>query len=268
MMTYQEKLKLFKSMFLLSDLPQRCLLTLAEFLKPRELPAGTVIFEEGTWGVSIYFISSGRVRIFKRTSTGDSKELAVVGPGDCFGEMALIDEVARSASAVSLDDCVLFELYRGDMARWARSLPDQAVQFFMELSQIQSKRLRKTSRELTMLFDISNLLANPGDEPRKFLESVLRRIVSQLEGNWTATAHVGNDAGLITPTTASPWLDDQTFHTALCNDGKTLGHLFIKAPSPVAPIDRDDLAQTLCSVCRPITTVLEKMYSRAERETN
>jgi CRP/FNR family cyclic AMP-dependent transcriptional regulator len=272
-MLYQEKLRLLKSMTLLSQMPERSLNALAEFLKPKEIADGAVVFEEGAWGMSLYFVSSGRIRIYKRAAGDSVKELAVVGPGDCFGEMAMIEEVPRSANAAAMSPCVLFEFFRGDLARWVKTSPQQAVQFFAQLSQVQSKRLRKTSRELTLHFDISNLLAHPRNLGPEFLGEVLSRVVSHLDGVWSAAAYLCSGTGGMMEQAVSHgsflfddfdasigpemsacgvWLDSATFHAALTSDGKTLGCVLFRAPTPAAPAERDDLALTLTTVCRSI----------------
>ena len=62
-----------------------------------------VIFEEGSFGSEMYVLRSGRVRIY-RTSTEGEIELGVFKPGEFFGEMALVDNAPRSASACALED--------------------------------------------------------------------------------------------------------------------------------------------------------------------
>lgn len=70
------------------------------------LPAGTVLFEEGEVGHFAYLILSGCIEIFLRRDEGETI-FARRGPGEIFGEMAILDADPRSASARALDDCVL-----------------------------------------------------------------------------------------------------------------------------------------------------------------
>jgi CRP-like cAMP-binding protein len=93
---------------LFSRLSKKSLKQLAAVCVPRNYPANTVMMREGATGLGLFLITSGSVEIFK----GDGNErvsLATVGPGDLLGEMALIDEQPRSASAVSLQptECLL-----------------------------------------------------------------------------------------------------------------------------------------------------------------
>jgi diguanylate cyclase len=70
------------------------------------LPAGTILFEEGEAGAFAYLITKGRIAIFLREGAGETV-IALRGPGEIFGEMALLDSDPRSASARALEDCVL-----------------------------------------------------------------------------------------------------------------------------------------------------------------
>lgn len=74
---------------------------------------GSVIFNEGDPGASMYVVLSGKVKIVKK-ARGVDKTLAVFGPGDFFGEMAIISGKTRSASAVAEEDCRLQVLERHD----------------------------------------------------------------------------------------------------------------------------------------------------------
>jgi CRP/FNR family cyclic AMP-dependent transcriptional regulator len=68
--------------------------------------AGSVIFNQGDPGDAAYFIRKGRVRIFQ-TNEGQRVEVGEMGPGEIFGEMAVLDGGKRSASAVAAEDCVV-----------------------------------------------------------------------------------------------------------------------------------------------------------------
>lgn len=67
---------------------------------------GEVIFEEGSRGEHAYVILSGQVDIVRKTRDGESV-LRTLGKGEIFGEMALVDNLPRSASAVSREDDTL-----------------------------------------------------------------------------------------------------------------------------------------------------------------
>jgi len=73
-------------------------------LKRREIPPGNVIVREGQAGSSMFFITSGKVEVRKKdTNTGIEFLLSELGPGQCFGEMALLTEQPRSASVYAIE---------------------------------------------------------------------------------------------------------------------------------------------------------------------
>ena len=69
-----------------------------------------VIFREGDVGAEMYIIQSGKVMITKQLKSGEEKTLAVLGPGDSFGEMAVIDKDVRSANAIAMEPSRLMAL--------------------------------------------------------------------------------------------------------------------------------------------------------------
>lgn len=90
------------------------LAALAASLKQRVYARGVVIFHKGSPGSSLYLIASGKVRIFVLSDLGQEITLNTHGPDECFGELALLDGLPRSASAVSMDRTVCYVLQRED----------------------------------------------------------------------------------------------------------------------------------------------------------
>lgn len=92
--------------------------------------AGDFIFFEGDIEAHFYIIESGKVKIFsKNIKTGQKVELAQLGPGDTFGEFALIDKGARTASAQAETDVVMlkiseegYNIMLNDLPLWASSM--------------------------------------------------------------------------------------------------------------------------------------------------
>jgi CRP-like cAMP-binding protein len=104
-----ETLERVAILFTLSD---NILRALARRMRPVPIKKGTEVIHQGTTGDSMFIIASGRAEVTVEESPGHSITIAFLGPGDFFGEMALISEEVRTATVRTLEDCQLLELDR------------------------------------------------------------------------------------------------------------------------------------------------------------
>jgi CRP-like cAMP-binding protein len=74
--------------------------------------AGTIIFSQGDRGDAFYFIESGAVQVLVKAATGRPETVALLGPQDCFGEMAMLSGRLRSATTMTLEETVLWKFSR------------------------------------------------------------------------------------------------------------------------------------------------------------
>lgn len=100
----EERVELLAHVSLFNGLRRRELSHLADAAIQRDFPAGRMIIEQGQMGVGFYVVVSGCVLIQQRRSDGGERELATLGRGAMFGEIALLDLFPRSASVVALQD--------------------------------------------------------------------------------------------------------------------------------------------------------------------
>jgi CRP/FNR family transcriptional regulator/CRP/FNR family cyclic AMP-dependent transcriptional regulator len=130
---------------------------LTERLRRRKYTRGDIIFQKDDPGQSLFIIESGSVRIYMPGTQGADLTLAVMGPGDFFGDQSLLDGRPRSASAMAAGDSVLLSLERSDFTTLMRSRPDAALAILAVLSQ----RLRETDQTASDLafLDVSGRLA-------------------------------------------------------------------------------------------------------------
>ncbi len=87
---------------------------LAQYLQPRRRREGESVFKAGDAGRALYVVASGEVRISTQSPIGENVILAQPGPGDVFGELALLDTLPRSASATATTDTELLMLMHND----------------------------------------------------------------------------------------------------------------------------------------------------------
>jgi CRP-like cAMP-binding protein len=132
---------------LLNHLKEPDLLRVADSCQLVRFRRAERIFTESTPGGSLYVVMSGRVKIFGSSPQGRSKTFAYLEPGDFFGEMSLLDDDVRSASASALDDSVLIMLKREDFRRLLLTRPAIAEAVLRTIAM----RLRRANKEIEAL---------------------------------------------------------------------------------------------------------------------
>jgi CRP/FNR family transcriptional regulator, cyclic AMP receptor protein len=142
---------------LLAGLAAEDLVALAANLQRRRYGKGQFIFQQGDPGLCLYLVESGKVKIASFSSEGKGLVLNLFGPGDFFGELALLDGEPRSADAVAQEPCQLLLLQRDDFMRFLEARPHVAIKLLATVS----RRLRHTTQqaEAIIFFDLPARLA-------------------------------------------------------------------------------------------------------------
>ncbi len=112
----------------------------------KRIPSNTVLFHEGDVGEEMFIIQSGRVKISKRIR-GVEKTLATLQKGEFFGEMAILNDKPRSASAETLDNCDMLVIDRKTFDALSRGNSEIAVRFIKRLAD----RLREANDQMESL---------------------------------------------------------------------------------------------------------------------
>jgi CRP-like cAMP-binding protein len=108
-----------------------------------DFPAGESIFHEGDLGTEMFIIQEGRIEILRRVGDED-RQVAVLERGDFFGEMSLLEDLPRTASARAMTDARLLRINGATFDQMLRDNPEIAVRMMRKLS----RRLRETDRLL------------------------------------------------------------------------------------------------------------------------
>jgi CRP-like cAMP-binding protein len=138
MLTTVEKLIALKSVDFFDRTSDQVLAELATILIEVNVPAGSAVFARDDMGDSMYIIVDGRVRVHD----GD-QEIATLGEGNFFGEMALLDTVARSASVTAIEETRLLQI---DQEPFYVLLEDHS-EVGRRIMQLLTRRLRKLMEE-------------------------------------------------------------------------------------------------------------------------
>ncbi len=135
--------RFFRSAPIFGGLEGRSLQRVARALEERDFPTGSTIFNAGELGRTMYLLAQGEVEVIGTSRGGKRIALVKLGPGECFGEMALIElqprsatvRVRKKAKTYSLNNMDLYNLYREDNYAF--------VIVLQNICRILSRRLRK-----------------------------------------------------------------------------------------------------------------------------
>lgn len=140
--------KFLRSLSLCEGLSERDVGHLLHSFHSRTYHEGESLFVEGDIGRALFVVESGRVELSKHGADGQPRRIATLGPGTFFGEMALLEQLPRSASAVALERSTLLLLYRSKVDEILVYHPRVGVAIMAHLAKLLSSRLRKASQEL------------------------------------------------------------------------------------------------------------------------
>lgn len=144
---------ILKRVPLFKDMKKSSLKEFEKLLHRRTYKADEAIFWEGEPGVGMYIVQEGTVAIYKGSSENEREELAKLAQGEFFGELALLDESPRSATAMALEDSKILGLFRPDLLELIDRKPRLGNQLLFNLSLLIGERLKHTNDELQTLWD-------------------------------------------------------------------------------------------------------------------
>lgn len=156
----------------------------AQMAREKSYPKGSVILFEDDPGDSLFVVRAGRVKVVLVAEDGREVILGILGPGDHFGELSLIDDQPRSAHVVAMEESTLLVLRREDFRRRVEQSPQVAWALLLELS----RRLRRADEKIGSLV----LLDVPGRIARMILDTAAEGGSDQIEKPLThqTIAHV------------------------------------------------------------------------------
>ncbi|MBI3932362.1 MAG: Crp/Fnr family transcriptional regulator [Acidobacteria bacterium] len=120
---------------------------LARLTSRRRYPKDTVVFFENEEGDSLFVIVEGRIKVTILGDDGREIILSVLGPGDFFGEMALLDNEPRSATAIAVEESELLALNRADF----QGVVSEKASITTALIKVLTQRLRRANHQISTL---------------------------------------------------------------------------------------------------------------------
>lgn len=142
---------------LFTDLSEAELARFSEVTREREYPKNSVILFEDDPGDALYIVSTGQVKVVLIGEDGREVILSVLGDGDFFGEMALIDDEPRSAHVIAMRDSHLLVLRREDF----QAQLEQQPQIALKVLRVLVQRLRRADEKIggLVLLDVNGRVA-------------------------------------------------------------------------------------------------------------
>ncbi|MGB9117021.1 Crp/Fnr family transcriptional regulator [Bradyrhizobium sp.] len=152
------KLAVLRKHPIFCDLEPEALDQLCRYARPISLKRGATIYSKGDPGNSLYVVLSGTAKMSISSPDGRSAILNLIGPGEIFGEIALLDGRERTADATANTNCEVFVIDRREFLPFVRSQPALAMKFI----ELLCARLRWTSDQVeqVILQDLPGRLAS------------------------------------------------------------------------------------------------------------
>lgn len=140
--------KTLKKIPIFEGLTRKELRAIERILHRREYTTGEIIFHQDEPAAGMYIIVEGKVRIFLEPAR---QVVAELHDGNFFGELALLDESPRSATAIAKLDCKMLGFFKPDLLNLIELNPKLGVKIVMQLNAVIGKRLTKSNEQVQAL---------------------------------------------------------------------------------------------------------------------
>ncbi|MDI6779959.1 MAG: Crp/Fnr family transcriptional regulator [Bacteroidota bacterium] len=142
-----EAMHFLRNVPIFSDIEESELLQIARVGVRKKYKRGSMVLVEEEIGTALFVIISGKVKVIRSDDDGREVILSILGENDFFGEMAILDGLACSASIVAITKTELFMIHRRDFLKLLHEYPTVAIALLKELTM----RLRKADTQIKSL---------------------------------------------------------------------------------------------------------------------
>lgn len=257
----------------------------AKTFKQTSYEKDSVVFREKSEGDTLFIIISGGVVIEKKLDEEgkEFKQLAILSHGEFFGEMAVLEGGLRFAQARATVDSVLYEVNRKECFRFVKEHPEAGIGIFTEIMKSTSRRLQHTSSELTMLFDMANLIMADHPSAGEFVKKTVEEISIYFEGAWNFDGYLYNQfneeydpvvskesfAGgpgkkQLNGRPQSGWLDDTAYLMAFAVNNRPLGYIVFAKAAPLGEREKNNLVTTFNTIGSILSSAIQNIEHRTE----
>lgn len=143
------EISILKEIYLFKDFSEAELNKVSEISNTQDLETDTNVFQQNAAAEALYIIKSGMVRIHQKGPAGENIEVAVLGEGSHFGEMALVDGQKRSATATVIEPSEIIVINYADIESIVAEEPRVAIKIYRSIAHFLCGRLRITTNDLS-----------------------------------------------------------------------------------------------------------------------
>jgi CRP-like cAMP-binding protein len=143
----QEDINFLRNVPIFAELEEKDLLRVVKLGTSQKYKKGNIVVLEQESGAALFVIITGKVKVVRMDEDGREVILSMFGPGEFFGEMSLLDGLARSASVVATVKSELFMIHRRDFLELLNEFPAVTISLLAELAM----RLRKADMQIKSL---------------------------------------------------------------------------------------------------------------------
>ena len=147
----EEIMQLLRTCPVFTGIPERGLRQIREMCHLRYYKEDEHIFRFGEPGVGLYIVLEGQVEIYRMEQGDFHRQFTTIGPGDFLGELALLEDLPRTASAAARGYCRVLGFFRPDLLSLMQRNPRLGSLIVMNMARLTARRLINTNDELERL---------------------------------------------------------------------------------------------------------------------
>ncbi len=216
----QDSLEKLRAIPVFSTISKESLSSLSSLLREERLGKGQYVAREGESADAMYVLQSGEVEVRKVISRQPAKykTLAILEPGDIFGEMAVFAEEFRSADVVVRKDSVLWKLDYNELFNIIDTDPSSGIKIFQVIITVLTARVKTLNNELATMYQLGKLLPS-ADDTEALTKLVFEHVIHSIEPA---------DMGLLAT------LNKFNEEFDICRSTETIEELHIQYDDPIA----------------------------------
>jgi CRP/FNR family cyclic AMP-dependent transcriptional regulator len=146
---------ILKELDIFSDLDEKALVTLSQLFEENEYLQDDIIFDEGSIGTSMMIIAQGKVRVSQKADHRTEEALKVLRTGELFGEMALLEDLPRSATVIAHTNVIIISINRESFINFLEIDCKNGLKIMLKLAKTLSARLREADMKLKTFVNLT-----------------------------------------------------------------------------------------------------------------